>query len=62
MHISDILYIFVGMWICGSIKKYFKKSLYNIKNFFVKNFPHFHTLLAVVFSKKNTEMDRGFNV
>ena len=33
MHIPDILYIFVAMWLCGSIKKYFKKTLYNIKTF-----------------------------
>lgn len=33
MRISDIFYIFVAMWLYGSIKKYFKKTLYNIKTF-----------------------------
>lgn len=27
MRVFDVLYLFVGMWECGSIKKYFKKSI-----------------------------------
>ena len=47
MGISGILYIFVGKWECGSIKKYFKKSICICKNFFVKKSPHFHNHFSV---------------
>ena len=45
MRVSDVLYTFVGMWECGSIKKYFKKIYIFVKSFCKKipTFPHpFH--------------------
>ena len=40
MGISGILYIFVGMWECGSIKKYFKQIYVFVKTF-CKKIPTF---------------------
>ena len=33
MGVSDVLYTFVGMWECGSIKKYFKQIYVFVKTF-----------------------------
>ena len=33
MRVSDVLYTFVGMWECGSIKKYFKQIYVFVKTF-----------------------------
>jgi len=45
MRIFDVFYIFVEMWQCGITKKYLKKYICLLKNFYEKKLPHFHTLL-----------------
>ena len=42
MRVSDVLYTFVGMWECGSIKKYFKQIYVFVKTYCKKSptFPH----------------------
>ena len=47
MSISDVLFIFVEMWECGSIKKYFKNIYVFIEKVFEKNSPRFHIPLSV---------------
>jgi len=47
MGIFDILYTFVGMWECGSIKKYIKNLYIFCKILFEENFPHFHNHISV---------------
>ena len=46
MGISGILYIFVGMWECGSIKKYFKQIYVFVKTF-CKKISHISTTTSL---------------
>ncbi len=52
MRVSDVLYTFVGMWECGSIKKYFKRIYVFVKTFCKKipTFPH-PSFTVITYSK-----------